>query len=110
MAGATLEFTDGNFQTEVVANGTLTVVDFWAPWCQPCLRLAPAIEALATEYAGKVRIGKLDTDQNMQTAVKYGISGIPTLLLFKNGQIVDRLQGAMPKDAIKAVIDRHLAN
>lgn len=84
------------------------VVDFWADWCGPCKRLAPTIDALALEYAGKVTVGKLDVDANPNTPGKYAVRGIPALLVFKGGQLVDQIVGLQPKENIKAVIDRHL--
>ncbi|HEX2022962.1 MAG TPA: thioredoxin [Candidatus Thermoplasmatota archaeon] len=82
------------------------VVDAWAPWCGPCKRIAPILDELAREYGGKVAIGKLNTDENQATAMKYGIMSIPTLLMFKDGQRVDQLVGLMPKDALKQRFDR----
>jgi thioredoxin len=101
-------FTDGNFETDVLKAGTPVLVDFWAEWCGPCKRLAPAVDALATEYAGKVTIGKLDVDSNPDTPVKFNVRGIPALLLFKGGRLVDQVVGVTPKEEIKKVIDRHL--
>lgn len=97
MAGNVLEFTDGNFQSEVLDSEQLTLVDFWAPWCGPCKQLGPTIEQLAGEYQGKVRIGKLNIDDNPGTPSKYGISGIPTVLFFKGGSLVDKKMGLAPK-------------
>lgn len=109
MAGAsTLTFTDENFDQEVLKSATPVLVDFWAPWCQPCLRLGPTIDALATEFEGQVRIGKLNTDDHNKQAMEYGISSIPALLVFKGGQVVDKLVGAHPKDKIAATLQKHL--
>ena len=101
-------FTDGNFETSVLQAGTPVLVDFWADWCGPCKRLAPTIEQLAGEYAGKLTIGKLNVDDNPNTAIKFQIRGIPAVLLFKNGQVVDQVVGLAPKEDFKKVIDRHL--
>jgi len=108
MAGDVLEFTDGNFQTEVLSGDQPVLVDFWAPWCGPCKMMTPTIEELATDYAGKVRIGKLNTDDNPNTASEHGISAIPTLMLFKNGELVERLTGVVPKDQLASTLDKHI--
>jgi thioredoxin 1 len=101
-------FTDGNFEESVLKSGTPVLVDFWAPWCGPCKRLAPTVEALATDYAGKVTVGKLNVDDNQDTAFKFQIRGIPALLLFKDGKVVETVVGLVPKDHLKAAIDKHL--
>jgi thioredoxin 1 len=109
MAGENVQtFTDGNFETSVLRAGEPVLVDFWAEWCGPCRRLAPTIEALAADYAGKITIGKLNVDDNPNTAFKFQIRGIPSVLLFKNGQVVESVVGLVPKEAFKEVIDRHL--
>jgi len=105
----TLTFTDGAFDQDVLKSETPVLVDFWAPWCGPCKAMGPTIDALATEYAGKVRVGKLNTDDNPGTAMRYGIRGIPTLLLFKGGQVVDQRVGAMPKPEVLKMLEPHLA-
>ena len=90
MAGDNVQtFTDGNFEDTVIKSGALVLVDFWAEWCGPCKRLAPTVDALATDYAGKVTVGKLNVDDNPNTAFKFQIRGIPALLLFKDGQVVE---------------------
>jgi thioredoxin 1 len=102
------QFTDANFDERVLKAATPVLVDFWAPWCGPCKRLAPTVEALAGDYAGKVAIGKLNVDENQDTAFKYQIRGIPALLLFKGGQVVESIVGLAPKDELKRAIDKHL--
>ena len=97
MASANVhEFTDSNFDTEVIKNTTPTLVDFWAVWCGPCRAIAPVVEALADQYKGKVKIGKLDVDNNQRVAEQFGIRSIPALLLFKDDKVVDQLVGAGP--------------
>jgi thioredoxin 1 len=109
MAANVHEFTDANFETDVLKSEQIVLVDFWAPWCGPCKALAPTIEALATEYAGKVRVGKLNTDNNPETASGYNISSIPTVLVMKGGQIVDKFVGLAPKERLAAALAKHLA-
>ncbi|HEV8383696.1 MAG TPA: thioredoxin [Candidatus Acidoferrales bacterium] len=101
--------TDNNFQTEVIeASKTQPVmVDFWAEWCRPCHMLAPTVAEIATQYAGKLKVVKLNVDEN-QIATSFNIRGIPTLLIFKGGQVADQLVGAVPKDKIESVLARHL--
>jgi thioredoxin 1 len=100
--------TDGNFD-ETIGAGKPVLVDFWAEWCGPCRRLAPTVEELAGDYDGKVVVGKLNVDENPNTAFKFSIKGIPTLLLFKEGLVVEQVIGAADKDALKKVIDKHVA-
>ena len=95
------EFTDGNFDAEVLKSDKPTLVDFWAVWCGPCRAIAPIVEHLATQYDGKVKVGKLDVDHNQGVAAKYGIRSIPALLLFKGGKVVDQLVGAGPQTKAK---------
>ena len=101
--------TDETFTGSIKAGAEPVLVDFWAPWCGPCRMVAPALESLAEEYAGKVRIAKLNVDENPKTAAAFRVQSIPMLLLFKNGEVVDQMIGAQPKDTIKALLDRHLA-
>jgi thioredoxin 1 len=102
-------FTEGNFDDSVLKSGAPVLVDFWAEWCGPCKRLSPTMDALATEYAGKVTIGKLNVDENPNIPVKYQVRGIPTLLLFKGGEVVESVVGLAPKDDLKKVLDKHLS-
>ena len=99
-----LEFTDGNIK-EVIESGKPVVIDFWAEWCGPCRMVSPLIEELAEEYAGKVEIGKMNVDENVDTPNEYGIRNIPTILSFKDGKIVDKQVGAAQKSALKAKVD-----
>ena len=94
-----ITFTDGNFDAEALKTDKAVVVDFWAAWCGPCRMIAPIIEDLAGEFDGKAVIGKLDVDENQQTAIKYGVRSIPTVLFFKGGELKDTIIGAMPKSA-----------
>lgn len=107
MAGNVSEFSDANFQSDVLDSDQPVLVDFWAPWCGPCKALTPTIEALADDYAGKVKVGKLNTDENRQAAINYQINSIPTLIVFKNGEPVERLMGGRPKEQLAEVLDKH---
>lgn len=93
-------FTDQNFEEEVIKSDIPVLVDFWAIWCGPCKMIAPIVEQLAEELNGKVKVGKLDVDTNQETSIKYGIRGIPTLLIFKDGKVVETIVGAVPKATI----------
>jgi thioredoxin 1 len=106
MAGSVLQLTDDNFRTEVLESSIPVLVDFWAPWCGPCRMLAPTIEELSREYDGKVKVCKLNTDESPETAGGFGISSIPTVLVFKNGQVVDRLVGLNPKKKFQDMLNQ----
>lgn len=95
-----LELTDSNFQDEVLNSDQPVLVDFWAAWCGPCRAIAPAIEQLADDFDGRAKVGKVDVDQNQQTAMQYNVRSIPTLLFFKDGEVVDQLVGAAPKKVL----------
>ncbi len=101
-------FTDSNFESSVLQSGQTVLVDFWAEWCGPCKRLGPTIDALASDYQGKVTVGKLNVDDNPNTAFKFQIRGIPAVLLFKNGELVESVIGLAPKEDFKRAIDKHL--
>ena len=101
-------FTDGNFDDSVLKSGAPVLVDFWAEWCGPCKRLGPTVDALATDYAGKITVGKMNIDDNPKVPERYQIRGIPTILIFKGGQVVESVIGAAQKDDLKKVIDKHI--
>ncbi len=105
--GKTLKITDSNFN-DVISKNKTVLVDFWAEWCGPCRMIGPVIEELANEYEGKAIIGKIDIDSNQESSIKYGVRSIPTILTFKDGEIVDRQVGAVPKEILKNVIDSQL--
>jgi thioredoxin 1 len=110
MAAANVQtFTDGDFKQKVLEARSLVLVDFWAEWCGPCRRLAPTIDELATEYEGKVIVGKLNVDENPEVAMgRFQIRGIPTLFLFKEGQVVEQIVGLADKPTLKRLIDKHV--
>lgn len=103
-----LTITDANFTAEVESSPVPVLVDFWAAWCGPCRIIAPSVEQLAAEFAGRAHIGKLDVDKNQITAARFGVQSIPTLLIFKNGREVDRIVGVQPKEALARRLEGHL--
>ncbi|MFQ5878807.1 MAG: thioredoxin [Dehalococcoidia bacterium] len=103
------EVTDANFEQEVLQAGTPVLVDFWAPWCGPCRMVAPIVEELAEEYDGKVKFAKVNTDDSVNTAIRYGIRSIPTLLVFKSGEVVGQIIGFRPKSDLKKNLDKALS-
>jgi thioredoxin 1 len=103
-----LEFTDANFQAEVLDSEQLSVIDFWAEWCGPCRAIGPVIEELSKEYEGKVKIGKVNVDVNPQTSTNFGITSIPAILFVKGGKVVDKQIGAVPKSVLDKKIQAHL--
>ena len=106
MAGQNVrEITDQNFEEEVLKSTEPVLVDFWAEWCMPCKMLAPTLEKIAADYVGKVKVGKVDTDANREISLKYGISAIPTVILFKNGQVAQKFVGLRPEKDFKAALD-----
>ena len=111
MAGQhTLNFTDATFDQDVLRSDVPVLVDFWAEWCGPCRMMAPTIDVVAHEYAGKVKVGKLDVDSNGGTAMRYNIRGIPTLLLFKDGAVVEQRVGAVGKSEVQKMIEAHVVD
>lgn len=103
-----IEVDDGNFDQTVLQSDKLVLVDFWAPWCRPCLMVAPILDELAEEYSGRISIARLDVDQNPKTAAKYNIMSIPTLLLFKKGEPVSHIVGFRPKEELRRSLDAAL--
>ena len=108
MIGGMREVTDATFADEVLKSDTPVLVDFWADWCGPCRMIAPVLEQIAAEQDGKIKIAKMDYDANPQTPNKYGVMGLPTLLLLKNGEVVEQIVGAKPKRALMKVLEPHL--
>lgn len=109
MSDKTVELTSGNFQSEVLESDTPVLVDFWAVWCAPCRMIAPVVDELAGTYEGKVKFGKLNVDEHGEIAARYNVRGIPTLLLFNNGQVVDQMVGAGPRGMLVNMIERATA-
>jgi thioredoxin 1 len=108
MSAVAVHITDATFEAEVLRSPTLTIVDFWAEWCMPCKRIAPILDELAAENAGKLKLTKLDVDSSPKTPEKYGITGIPTLLVFKNGKVADTIVGFLPKDRLASRLKPYL--
>ena len=109
MAGnGMVELNDTNFEQEVLKSDRPVLVDFWATWCAPCRMMTPTVESIASEYAGRAKVGKLNVDENLSVTGRYNIRGIPTLILFKNGEVQEQSVGATSKDVIAKMLDRHL--
>jgi len=106
MSDKVVEFTDSNFETEVLKSREPVLVDFWAPWCGPCRMIAPLVEEMAGKYAGTVKIGKVNIDENPNAAARYGVMSIPTLLVFKDGNVVQTLVGLQSKQRLEVVLDQ----
>ena len=107
-SNAIVEVNDANFDQDVLKSDKPVLVDFWATWCGPCRAIAPIVDELATEYQGKVKVGKMDVDRNSATPMRYGVRGIPTLLVFKCGQVKEQIVGYVPKETIQKALDKHL--
>lgn len=109
MAENLTQYTDSNWDQEVLKSDQPVLVDFWAEWCGPCHALAPTVSSIADSYSGRMKVGKLNVDENERTAIKYGVRSIPTLILFKGGEVKEVLIGNRPKNEILQVLDRHMA-
>lgn len=106
--GKTVTITDDNFATEIEGTDGLAMVDFWAAWCGPCRMVAPIVEQLAEDYDGKLKVGKLDVDANIRTASRFNVRSIPTILFFKDGQLIDTVVGAVPKPVLERKLQEHM--
>ncbi|HET7289653.1 MAG TPA: thioredoxin [Thermodesulfobacteriota bacterium] len=107
-ANGIIELSDTNFDAEVMKSDVPVLVDFWAPWCGPCRAIAPAVEEISSSYQGRIKVGKLNVDENQQTTMKFGIRSIPTLIVFKGGKAVEQIIGAVPKGEIERVVGKAL--
>jgi thioredoxin 1 len=107
--GNSIAVTDQSFDSEVIRSSTPVLVDFWAPWCGPCRAVAPTVDAIATEFAGRLKVVKLNTDESGEVAMKFGVTSIPTLMVFKNGEMVERVLGNRPKADLVALVARHVS-
>lgn len=105
---AIMEVTDANFDADVLKSEQLVLIDFWATWCGPCRALAPIVDEVAQAYQGKVKVAKMDVDRNSATPMRYGVRGIPTLLVFKGGQVKEQIVGYVPKETIQKALDKHI--
>jgi thioredoxin len=105
---AIMEVTDANFDADVLKSEQLVLIDFWATWCGPCRALAPIVDEVAQAYQGKVKVAKMDVDRNCATPMRYGVRGIPTLLVFKGGQVKEQIVGYVPKETIQKALDKHI--
>lgn len=103
-----IDITDATFENEVLKSESITVVDFWAPWCGPCRKMGPVLDEIAEDFGGKIKVAKINTDENLKIAKEYQISGLPSIVIFKNGEAKETLVGLMPKSAIVSNIEKHL--
>ncbi len=103
-----VEVTDANFDADVLKSDKPVLIDFWATWCGPCRAIAPIVDELAAEYEGKVKVGKMDVDRNSATPMRYGVRSIPTLLVFKDGQVKEEIVGYVPKEQLQKALDKHV--
>lgn len=106
---AIIELSDSTFESEVVNSDLPVLVDFWAPWCGPCRAIAPLVEEISSSYEGKIKVGRMNVDENQSTTMKFGIRSIPTIIMFKDGEAVDQIIGAVPKGEIERVVEKSLA-